>query len=253
MILTTEEIKDYQQCPMLYYYNHVAKAKPSKNSTIEKFALHSLNHTFLWFFNERMDGNAPSLKALRDKFGKIYIYDRSYAETMFLDARSKARVLENRCVKAISNFYNTFSIDQGVPLLVNKPYELCFDDIRVKGTIPVIRETQFKDIQLISFTSDILIGNKRDSDCRIEVERDIDIIASSIAFKRIYDWEVDIHSAYGLHYNNYYTCSVNGALMHNLSKIVKQVGKAIDQEIFYPVYNNKCTTCIYRSTCLKEW
>lgn len=253
MRLSIEAIKDYQHCPMLYYYNHIERAIPSKNSTIEKFAFDSLKKTFYWFFHELQDNNKPTLKGIRDKFGDLYIRDRTYLETMLLDTKSKARVLENRCVSAIHNFYETYKDDRGVPLLVNKPYSIRFGDVILDGTVPVIRETQYKDVQLISFVSDIFVNNKKQADYKVDVERDIDIIASSLAFKQMYKWDVDIHTAYGANYNNHYVCNVNGALNHNLEKIVTQVSTAIDNKIFYPVYNDKCRTCAYRNKCLKEW
>ena len=253
MILTIEQIKDYQCCPMLYYYNYIKQEKPSKTSTIERYALHSLKQTFYWYFYETQDGERPTLKQLKEKFSSLFMFDRTYSETMFMDMKSRARTLETRSAKAISNFHEHFMNDLGVPLLINKEYSLDFDDIKVFGTIPVIRENQLKEVELISFTNDILVGVKAGRNYKTQVQRDIDIIASSIAFKKIYNWDIDRNLAYSMFHEDVYTCKVNGPLMLNLEKIVKQVSKAIDNNIFYPVYNDRCSTCAYRQQCLKEW
>lgn len=253
MILSVEQVKDYQYCPMLYYYNHVEKRKPSKLSTVEKFAMFSLKQTFYWYFYEQQDGGSPDLKGLKDKFGNLFIYDRTYAETMFADNKAKARVLETRAVRALSNFNEVFSNNLGVPLLINKDYVLEFNKIKLAGTIPVIRETQYKELEMVSFTDDLLLSNKGDRNYKIEVQRDIDIIASSIAFKKVYGLDIDNHMAYGMYYGDAHICKVDGPLMLNLEKIVERVAYCISKEIYYPIYNIRCSNCAYRQACLKEW
>lgn len=253
MILTVDQVKDYQYCPMLYHYNHVQCVKPPKTTTIDKFAMHSLKQTYYWYFYKRQDGERPGLAALKEKFGSLFIYDRTYAETMFMDTRTRARALENKCVKALSTFYELFSEDKGVPLLINKEYMMEFGSAKLLGTIPVIRETQYKDVELIAFTSDILFGTKAERNLKIEIQRDIDIIASSMAFKQVYGWDVDFHNAYSTYYQEVHTCNVDGPLKLNLEKIVTNVAKAIENNVFYPAYNTRCSNCIHRSTCLKEW
>lgn len=253
MILSIDGIKDYQYCPMLYHYNHVQKLKPPKTTTIDKFAMHSLKQTFYWYFYKRQDGEYPGLAALKEKFGSLYVYDRTYAETMFMDTRTRARALENKCVKSLIVFYDIFKEDKGVPLLINKEYTLEFGSVKLFGTIPVIRETQYKDVELITFTSDILFNSKAERNVKIEVQRDIDIIASSMAFKKTYGWDIDMHHAYSMYYGDINSCNVDGPLQLNLEKIVNSVARAIKNSIFYPVYNTRCSNCIFKNKCLKEW
>lgn len=253
MRLSIEQIKDYQFCPMLYKYNHVLKVKPSKNSTIDKFATYCLNQTVNWFFHEKMDGRRPTLKGLRKKFGDLYIADRSMAETMFMDTSTsnRARTLEKRCVTAIHNFYEMFQSDNGVPMLINKEFELNFNGVNVSGAIPIIRETEYREVQLISIRPDILAGKNLNH--MVESGRDIGIIASTVAFKRIYGDFPDINTSYGLYYKDAYQVEMSGALHHNLTNTVNQVSRAIESAIYYPVYNNQCTYCAYRNKCIREW
>ena len=253
MILSIEQIKDYQYCPMLYQYNHVLKVKPPKTTVVDKFAIHSLKQSFYWYFHEQQDGKTPSIRELRKKFGSLFMFDRTYSETMFLDMRSRARTLETRAVKSLTNFNEIYSKDLGVPLLINTDYSLELNDVKVTGTIPVIRETQYKDVELVSFTDDIINSPRANNTYKTQVQRDIDIIASSMAFKKIYGWDIDSHFAYSMYHGDVFTCKVDGPLMLNFEKIVTNVAKAIDNDVFYPVYNSRCSTCAYRQRCLKEW
>lgn len=253
MILTTEAVKDYMYCPMLFKYNYVKVLKPSKTTTIDKYALYCLNQSLMWYFHSAQDTKSiPSLGSLRLKFGEYYLKDRTVGETVFMSSVrfNRGRVLEKRCVEALHNFYNMFSKDLGVPILINKDYKISFSDIDLIGTIPVIRESSGR-IQQLSFYPDILAGKA--TTLELSSHRDIDVIASSMAFKNLYGEAPDIHTSVGMFCNKTCNLKIGAPSYHNLETIISKVGKAIQENIYYPVYNDHCINCAYREKCIKEW
>lgn len=240
-------------CPQFFKYNYVKVLKPSKTTTIDKYAIYCLNQSLMWYFHSAQDTKAiPTLNALRNKFGEYYLKDRTVGETVFMSSVrfNRGRVLERRCVEALNHFYSMFSKDLGVPILINKDYKISFNGIEVIGTIPVIRESLGR-IQQLSFYPDIVAGKA--TTLEVDSHRDIDIIASSMAFRNLYGDAPDIHTSVGMFCNKSCNLKIGASAYQNLETIVSKVGKAIQEDIYYPVYNDHCVNCAYREKCIKEW
>lgn len=254
MLLSLESIKDYQYCPQLFKNNYLLNERPSKSSTIDKFSTYCLFKTFEWFFNIIQDQKRiPTFTLVKQKFGELYSKDRTVAETVFMNSVqfNRGRVLEKRCVEALRHFYDMFSNNAGVPLLINKEYRLSVDGIEVVGFISVIRETKTKDIELMTFYPDHISGKA--PTLEIDANRDICTIGASIAFKQMYGSFPDVHKAYAMFTGREFTCTVNAASHHNFNTIVSKIGENIENNMYYPVYNDHCINCAYRNKCVKGW
>lgn len=251
MILTLEQIRDYTYCPKFYKLCHVDDVMKSKDALIEYKFDTAMKQTANFFFYSIQDGTIPSIKDIRKKFGDLYIGNRTVSETAMLNKskRNLARILENRSIDMLSNFYNKFSVEHGVPILVNKEYELKIGDTIVQGKFPIIRETNDKNIEILHFYVDSTMYLRET--LPVTMKYDINITASALAFNTMYGNKIDDHTYYGLYTGNEIKISKTKSDYKSFIQMVNGVSSAIQNNIFYPVWNNNCINCAYNKSCTK--
>lgn len=250
MELTIKQIQDYTYCPKFYKLCHIDNLMKSKDANIENNFQNAIERTMYHFFYSVQDGTIPSLKELKKKFGDLYIGERSIAETTILGRshRDLSRILENKSSTMLNNFYDKYSTSHGVPILIDKDYELKINNIIVKGNIPIIRETTDKVIEMLHFYVDTT-RTTRDT-LPLAMKYDISTIASSLAFESLYG-NLEQHTCYNVISSKSISIQNDKSQYKRLSNMVTQISTAIQNKLFYPVMNNKCINCAYNKTCAR--
>ena len=252
MILTLDQIRDYTYCPKLCKLTYIDNLMKSRDALIELRFDTAMKQTANYFFYSVQDKTVPSIKDIRKKFGDLYIGNRTISETAMLNKsrRNIARILENRSINMLSNFHSKFSVEHGVPILINKEYELKIGNTLVKGTFPIIRETNDKEIEILHFYVDYSIY-LRDT-LPITVKYDPLITASSLAFKKLYGSTINCHTYYGMASGNQVRINKTKSDYKSFIQMVNGISSAIQNNIFYPVWNNNCINCAYNKICTKS-
>lgn len=250
MELTIKQIQDYTYCPKFYKLCHIDNLKKSKDANIENHFQNAVDRTIYHFFYSIQDGTVPSIKELKKKFGDLYIGERTLAETSTLSRshRDLARILESKSTTMLNNLYDKYSTSYGVPILIDKEYELKIKDIIVKGNIPIIRETPDKVIEMLHFYVDTTRATR--NTLPLAMKYDISTIASSFAFETLYG-EIGQHTCYGVLSNKSVSLSNDKSQYKRLYSMVIEISTAIQRGLFYPVMNNNCINCAYNKICAR--
>ena len=251
MELTIKQIQDYTYCPKFYKLCHIDNLKKSKDANIENHFKNAVERTMYHFFYCVQDGNIPSLRELKKKFGDLYIGERTLAETMLLgrSSRDLATVLEKKSTTMLSNFYDKYSTEHGVPILVDKEYELKINEVVVKGNIPIIRETPEHTIEMLHFYIDTTRDMK--NVMPLALRYNISTVISTFAFEKIYGTMVE-NTCYGVISGKSLSVRAPKTQFNRLSNMITAISTAIENELFYPVMNNNCINCAYNKICARN-
>lgn len=173
------------------------------------------------------------------------------AETTILGRshRDLARVLEVKSTTMLSNFYDRFSEAYGVPILVDKDFELKMNDTIVKGNIPIIRETPDKVIEMLHLYVDTTYASR--SILPLAIKYNISTVISTFAFEKIYGTMVQ-NTCYGVMTGKSLSLNIDPSHFNKLSSMVTQISTAIQNNLFYPVMNNNCINCSYNKICARN-
>lgn len=250
MEITIQQLQDYMYCPKLYKLCHIDKKSRSRDANIQMHFDNCMKQTGYYFFYRIQDGTVLSLKEFRRRFGELYIGNRTMAQTALLDRshRNLARILEKRAINMLNNFYDKYSEDYGVPILINKEYQLKIGKTILKGQIPIIRENSNKQIEILHFYVDSNMYRKYA--LPIITKYDIPITASSLAFEKIYKTSQQ-HVCYGMYSGKEMKVNKDKKDYDSFCNTVKSVSTAIENELFYPILNNNCINCAYNKICAR--
>lgn len=250
MKLSIKQIKDYNYCPRMYKYAHVDGIYSGKITTVENFFDDCIKQTVYWFFYNIQDNIVPSIKEVKKKFGDLFVGSRSVGETIFMDRiqRNTARALENKSIDMLKHFHDMYKDNHGIPILVNKDYEIKIGNAMITGTIPIIRENRAQQIEMLSFYTDsknskIVLASM--------IRYDIETTASSLAFKTLFNKIPDKHTYYSL--NSSEECNINKSpnQYQDFIEMIESISKAIQLELYHPVYNDNCIGCAYNKLCAR--
>lgn len=248
--LSIQEVKDYLYCPKYYKLSHIDKVPQPSSANAERCFEESIRQTIFFFFNNIQASRVLSLAQLRKKFGDLYIGSRTVEETLFLSRswRNTARKLEKLGIPTIKNFYDRFSDSHGFPIMVNKPYSLKIGNTTVTGHIPIIRETANKKIEML----DIYVTTKRSDANTLQTlsELDISSTASMLAFKKLYGEDVNL-SIYSPYTKHMLSVTKSKKVYEVFFNLIKNVSTSMERNLYYPVLNQSCVSCIYNDKCAR--
>lgn len=249
--LDVEELMAYCHCPMYYYlkYRHQGK-KDHYVGTIEKYNL-DLHRAIYSFYSLIQNGENPSLSILKRAWGRFWIGKKSAEEFIVTTPTSWRDSYESRRKRGIDSivkFYEQFKTNPGFPLAINTPYQIQLDDdFILTGRWEIIREIELdngqREIQLLNFKVDDKVHNP------IYMEKDLDITASSYAFRQQFNQTEDRLICYGLDKGKFHSVVRDDTEYDLLKHTARCVQQAIDQQLFYACPKATCYQCLYRTQC----
>lgn len=249
--LDIDELMAYCHCPMYYYlkYRHHDKKNHYVN-TIEKYNL-DLHRAVYSFYSMIQNGESPSLSILKRAWGRLWIGKKSAEEFIVTTPTSWRDSYESRRKRGIDSivkFYEQFKVNPGFPLAINTPYELQLGgDLILTGRWEIIREVEVRpgqrEIQLLNFKVDDKVHNA------IYMEKDLDITASSYAFRQQFNQCEDRLICYGLDKGKFHSVVRDETEYNMLKHTARCVQQAIDQQLFYACPKASCYQCLYRNQC----
>jgi len=237
-----DEVIAYMNCPVMYMFRYKTGHSTKSINLNTKFDIdmHKLFYN-LFMRLQNKDGDGVEVAHLKKAWGKLWLSDRVGYEVVIAEPktwRDTVNVKRKAGIEAIDHLWKNFLKEKPFDVLVvNQEYEVMIDDIKLKGKWDLIREVE-NELRV----DDVLKNG-------FFVKNDLRITAASYAFKAMTGYKEDKIRMYrGL--KGTFTDTSRDEKDYNLLKhTVKQIVKAIDQDIYYPSITSDCNTCPYRHAC----
>lgn len=273
MKITIEALKDFLECPRKYYYRHIKKEewlflnggeKNNPKGLEEKFE-QDLHKVFYYLFHSIQDNKYPSIYLLRKRWGTLWCKEKTIEDVLLntskhvlmrrKEVEADVEKLELLGVDAIDKMHQFFDKKHGVPLLVGKRVNVKIGHHEVDTIIDLVRETEKdgkKIIEVMDFRSDIKLrqyAHQRPLD--LHIDHDIGLTLASLGFYQLTHVEPKNLTYYLVLRNGTYSTQRTKHQYQELYQILNMVEKAIQNEIYYPVYHAHCYDCPFSHLCQK--
>lgn len=260
MELTIEELYAYLKCPLQYrltYKENIPDKSDYKNAVLYSKGIHQV---ISFFYYEVMQGRMPTLRQMRDKWAHYYyeiFEDDARTKENFLTPRTKIdnqriQQLLARGYETVYAFYAEKKDNPGIPIAVNYPYRIVFDDnLIIKGEFELIRETidkaaQTRFIEIVDFKTN---GYTNDSTDGFFLRHDIRATIMYHAFHEVFQQTPDRFVFDYVGTPHTIALPRNDNEVNRLKSILKGVSNGIKNEDFYPRQSFVCKNCPMREYC----
>jgi len=249
MDISVQQILDYCCCPLLYKFKHINKYlfEPSIENQFEN-ELRKIIYSFYHYIYD--DQKIPTLKILLKQWHHKWDGRKQRAEFVHSihnnsnSEEASRRRRYRRGIEIIQEFYDNHRFTPGIPLLINKDYNIDIGRHRLQGTIPLIREIKGK------YGRDLLEMVNYRLILRPDIlRRDIETTANSLAFRVLMNTDEQRIIEYSMKHGNMALAKRNNDDYKVLMKVINNIDQALEHKIFYPVYNARCIECPYSLSC----
>lgn len=147
--ITTEAIKDYQTCPLLFSYRHMDKLPEkiqSRDLYIQRFE-NTIKSVINYFFYKKQGGLSPSYASLLNRWEKLWFQKETTAYDIIHEQHESFygnnSSLTSKAAAVLLDFYNFYSEDDGIPMAIDENFFFPINNkIGVNGVFDLIL---FKD------------------------------------------------------------------------------------------------------------
>lgn len=261
MELTVDEIYTYLQCPLKYRLTHI-EGIPDK-SDYKNAHLYSkgIHQTISYFYYEILNkGQLPTVKQLYDKWASYYyeIFEEDKrTKDNFLQPRTKIdnqRITQllNRGYEAIASFYKENKDNPGVPIAINYPFRVVFDEnLVIKGDFELIRENidkklQTRFIEIVDFKTN---GYTNDSSNAFQLRHDLRASIMYYAFIELFQKSPDRFLFDYIGTPHSISLFRNQNELNRMKSVLKGVSNGIKNGDFYPRQSFMCKSCPMKDYC----
>ncbi len=139
-LVTSESIKDYQTCALLYDYRHTQKM-PESIGAREILSIrfeNTLKEIIYYFFYKKQGGYTPSYASLLNRWEKIWFAEDVSSYDIITEQHESAygnsSSLTTKAAAALLSFYENFSDETYIPIAINEEY-----------VVPITAKVKIKD------------------------------------------------------------------------------------------------------------
>jgi CRISPR/Cas system-associated exonuclease Cas4 (RecB family) len=252
MRIDVKDLIEFLECPLRHKFrkegaepNRTLKGMGFHSGTpvYEEFdaAIHKIAH---YVFQIYSNGRWPSTKTLAQKWGSIWVKERSIDENT--SWRNERLANERRGFRWILKMAEKFRDRPGTPLLIGKDYIVKIGNHELCGTIDLVRELD-GEIEIVIFSTD-------DRARVLHSAVDLRATAASYAFRKLTGVPESRIIFYGFQTAKMIETKRDERDFKALETTLDNVEKALASGIVYPVLNYKCYECPFEKHCMKkEW
>jgi CRISPR/Cas system-associated exonuclease Cas4 (RecB family) len=234
---------------MIFKFKHQMKINREEEVTLLKRYDDSIHKSLMFFYYQILNGKEPTLEQLRQKFGSIFYKDMSVEDILAnstLDQNMNAFNLQG--MKALETFYEKESNRKFVPIGVDMDVRVPIAGHYLLSNVHLIREMKYEEkslVEVVHFTTTTRAADP------FSVNHNLDLTTSAYAFRKLFNaTENRLVMTYMKSGKEYFSIRKDSE-MRKLEAIVGSIGKAIEEERFYPVLNTRCNYCPYKDICDK--
>lgn len=261
MRINIDEVIDYVSCPALYRFKNVDKleppqpkvGRPTKNSIVELYDK-ALHMTISYIFHRVQDGVYPSLANLAKRWGHVWVKPRAdqedirFRHTSWRDTHKRK---EDQGWKKLQEVYAYYKEHPGTPIMVNYPYEVELGRHTLIGTIDLVRvirnEKGREEIVMTEFVAD------EKNAPFLHIDRDWKVTAASYAFRKVMRLNEQKIVYHGVISGKLHNTERDEEDYSHLEHLLNTIEHMRDNDIYYPVFNERCITCPYQKFCERGW
>lgn len=251
MKVTSQEIKDYLECPYKFYIFNRSNEKQNvaRFNLKAQYELAVKSATFS-YFKALKDGHRLSEEDLRKMFADEWYKYTDAASMIFREEgiNDKRRKLEIKGVQALSNFYREMKTKEQNPLFINQPFTYKLDEHQIQGRFDIIRNVN--DPKLGSIVQ-LMVIDPGAMDDVFRITHDFEMNLQTLAYRQMFDAHEHEALIYYMEDNKFVYCKRRANELIRETKALRSIVSAISQEIYYPYYSPFCKTCPVQKTCDK--
>lgn len=139
-LITSESVKDFQTCALLYDYRHSQKM-PESISARDILSIrfeNTLKEIIFYFFYKKQGGYTPSYSSLLNRWEKIWFSEDVSSYDIITEQHESAygnsASLTTKAASALLSFYENFSDETYIPIAINEEY-----------VVPITAKVKMKD------------------------------------------------------------------------------------------------------------
>ncbi len=257
--ITVEQLLDYTFCPLMYKFKHIDKNKVflKDDGTLNfkilgpKF-VRDLHVMAYYLFNYIQDGTFPSPARMKQRWSVVWGQSRTKEEIIFFTGpwADQRRQLERKGTQAILDMLDMFQDNPGKVLMVGSNYTVDIEGFKLSGTfelVRLLRENNKTITEIVDFkVEERLMSN--------HIRHDLEITAASYAYRKLFNKKEDRVAYHDLVTGTIYYTKRDKEDYIRLLRVIENVYKAIETNIYYPVMDERCYKCSYQEPCIrKDW
>lgn len=261
MKIHIDEVMDFVACSVLHKFKSVdqldppqpKKGRPTKNSIIELYD-QALHKTIMYLFNSVQDGFFPSLNLIAKRWGYLWVKPRADQEDLRFKQTSWRDTHEIKRVqgwKKLQEVYAHYKEHTGSPIMVNYPYEVSIGSHTLVGEIDLVRVEKNKEGRERIVMTEFITDEKTAP--FLHTRRDWRVTASSYAFRKIMQLNEEKIVYHGVISGKLTETKRDEQDFLQLEHLLNSIDYIRSNDIFYPVFNERCLTCPYQKYCEKGW
>lgn len=261
MEIDIQQVLDYVACPALFRFKHIDQleppqsrvGRPTKNSIVELYDI-ALHKAVAHLFHKLQDGSYPHLRDLSNKWGYLWVKQRSeqedirFQQTSWRDTHKRK---QTQGWKRLQLIWEHYKENHGTPIMIDYPYRVTIGSHTLTGKIDLVRTVRNeKGREIIEMTE--FVTDEKNAPY-LHLRRDWRVTAASHAFRSIMNVEEQKIVYHGI---------ISGKMFHTertkedyqqLEHLLNAIEQMTQHDIFYPVFNERCITCPYQKFCEKGW
>jgi hypothetical protein len=253
-----QDIMDFLACPQLYIYRKSdldpstgARGRINPNTIREQYDK-ALHKSIAFLFHSVQNGYYPSLAELKQKWGYLWVKPRMEKEDVRFRSTSWRDVHEIKRKQGwekLQRVWEHFRENPGTPILIDYDYSIPFNGTTLEGTIDLVRvvknEAGREYVELIEFITDERYAPF------VHIRRDWRVTAAAAAFRKMIQVNVEKIVYHGIISGRLTETTRDENDERRLFDLMRQVTTALEHDIHYPVFSERCLTCPYEILCEK--
>lgn len=246
MILSSDALFTYIDCPLKYALKYNAKAVPEGVSANEAFSktIHSVIYHF--WYKIMNEGKASDLD-LKNKWESMWFESNGITKDDIIYGRKRDKTdLGYKGLGYLQAFFRQVKYNTGVPICIDKEFMAPIGDHYVTGNLELVREVgngAGKIIEIIDYKTGRSLPDEK------LVERDLALTLQSYAFRHMFQAKEQKLTYFYLRHARPLETMRGPSHYRRLTETVNSVAKCIEDQIFYPRQTYTCIGCGYKKYC----
>lgn len=246
LIVTINEIIDYNKCSLLWYLKYKRKDVKTRYVTLVEKYDDDIHKVIYQAYNKLQDEDMLRIEDIKTFWGKEWIKDKRRNSIMFSDTYTNKDIYNDkrrRGIDVLLNFYRNFISIDDVPILINYPCNININkNLILKSNIEVVNMNN-------DLYKNYVFKTNEHNNTQVLKDYEIKSIGNYIALKELLDSDNIDSYMFNIDKKSIYKMDITENDIKIFKHSIESVSKLIYNNIFYMIPSEKCDSCIYKDVC----
>ena len=245
-----QQIIDYAKCPMYYKYKYIDVDKKTNYVNIFEKYDKSIHRVIYNSLIRKQENHIIRLDDIKRIWGVEWIKDKRKSKIVFAERKTYKDLYNERRKKGLLgllHFREVFNKTEAFPFLINKEYKITINNSFIlTGNIELVQKNIDGTIECMLFKTNEYTNNK------VNKNYDLKLIGNAVALSNMLETQHNEKIKYIIFHidkKTQYEIPINDINYKIFINNVSNIKKAIDNNIFYFVPEEKCYNCVYSHVC----